>query len=303
MLQVGQKVRASRAADGPIPLNPFTAGVYIATMMATVCTLQEKGHPYSEICNEVSGGVRRWCAEGDAIGRAGGSAARGTGAVPSSLYRFHPSAASSPTHPTPPSVHTHTPVPQSIIETVLCSPPGVCPLQSIIEAVDSLNPYMHARGVAFMVDNCSYTARLGSRKWAPRFDYVLDQQVGGAGGVRVRGLVDVSVAGGVGGGVSGSDLDAWVSLLDALHTSPCGLLPPPAPPPAVQAYVAVDAGKAPSPETIQAFKSHPVHAALAACAAMRPSVDISVGGDNDSTGVGAGAARTEFSSVAASVAP
>lgn len=27
-----------------------------------------------------------------------------------------------------------------------------------------------------MVDNCSYTARLGSRKWAPRFDYVLQQQ-------------------------------------------------------------------------------------------------------------------------------
>jgi ketol-acid reductoisomerase len=44
------------------------------------------------------------------------------------------------------------------------------------QAVDSLNPYMHARGVAFMVDNCSYTARLGSRKWAPRFDYILDQQ-------------------------------------------------------------------------------------------------------------------------------
>ena len=44
------------------------------------------------------------------------------------------------------------------------------------QAVDSLNPYMHARGVAFMVDNCSYTARLGSRKWAPRFDYMLDQQ-------------------------------------------------------------------------------------------------------------------------------
>ena len=65
--------------------------------------------------------------------------------------------------------------------------------------------------------------------------------------------------------------------------------------------MAVDAGKAASPETIQAFKSHPVHSALAACAAMRPSVDISVGGDNDSTGVGAGAARTEFSSVAASV--
>lgn len=31
------------------------------------------------------------------------------------------------------------------------------------------------QGVAFMVDNCSITARLGSRKWAPRFDYILDQ--------------------------------------------------------------------------------------------------------------------------------
>ena len=92
------QVRAKRGEE--IPLNPFTAGVYVATMMATVKTLQENGHPWSEICNE-----------------------------------------------------------------------------SIIEAVDSLNPYMHARGVAFMVDNCSYTARLGARKWAPRFDYIFDQQV------------------------------------------------------------------------------------------------------------------------------
>ena len=48
--------------------------------------------------------------------------------------------------------------------------------ESIIEAVDSLLPYMHARGVAYMVDNCSTTARLGTRKWGPRFDYVLEQQ-------------------------------------------------------------------------------------------------------------------------------
>ena len=47
--------------------------------------------------------------------------------------------------------------------------------ESVIEAVDSLCPYMHYKGVAFMVDNCSTTARLGSRKWAPRFDYILDQ--------------------------------------------------------------------------------------------------------------------------------
>ena len=47
--------------------------------------------------------------------------------------------------------------------------------ESVIEAVDSLCPYMHYKGVAFMVDNCSTTARLGSRKWAPRFDYILEQ--------------------------------------------------------------------------------------------------------------------------------
>ena len=160
MWQVGAKVRAARV-EAAIPLNPFTAGVYVATMMATVEVLREKGHCYSEICNE-----------------------------------------------------------------------------SIIEAVDSLNPYMHARGVAFMVDNCSYTARLGSRKWAPRFDYILEQQ----------------------------------------------------------AYPAVDAGEPVKAELITKFLNDPVHGALATCSALRPSVDIAVGGDGDKTGVGAGAARVEFRS-------
>uniref|UniRef100_A0A061RVA1 Acetohydroxy-acid reductoisomerase n=1 Tax=Tetraselmis sp. GSL018 TaxID=582737 RepID=A0A061RVA1_9CHLO len=163
MWQVGKEVRAKRVEDD-IPLNPFTAGVYIANMMATLTCLKEKGHCYSEICNE-----------------------------------------------------------------------------SIIEAVDSLNPYMHARGVAFMVDNCSYTARLGSRKWAPRFHYVLQQQ----------------------------------------------------------AYTAVDAGAEEDEEVFNSFLNDPVHKAMEACAAMRPPVDISVGGDGDNTGIGAGAARTEFTSQAA----
>jgi ketol-acid reductoisomerase len=96
--RVGQKVRARRV-DENIPLDPFTAGVYIATMMAQIDILLANNHPYSEVANE-----------------------------------------------------------------------------SVIEAVDSLNPYMHARGVAYMVDNCSTTARLGSRKWAPRFDYALTQE-------------------------------------------------------------------------------------------------------------------------------
>jgi ketol-acid reductoisomerase len=98
MWQVGKEARASRV-ESEIPLSAFTAGVYIAAMMAQIDLLKEKGHAYSEIVNE-----------------------------------------------------------------------------SVIEAVDSLNPYMHYRGVSYMVDNCSTTARLGSRKWAPRFDYILTQQ-------------------------------------------------------------------------------------------------------------------------------
>ncbi|MBD97874.1 ketol-acid reductoisomerase [bacterium] len=48
--------------------------------------------------------------------------------------------------------------------------------ESIIESVDSLNPYLDYKGIAYMIDNCSTTARLGARKWAPRFDYAIAQQ-------------------------------------------------------------------------------------------------------------------------------
>ena len=98
MWVVGEGVRAKRVEDD-IPLNPTTAGVYCATMMAQIDVLLAAGHPYSEIVNE-----------------------------------------------------------------------------SVIECVDSLNPYMHFKGISHMIDNCSNTARLGARKWAPRFDYILKQQ-------------------------------------------------------------------------------------------------------------------------------
>jgi ketol-acid reductoisomerase len=140
MWQVGEKVRAARTGEA-IPIHPFTAGIYCATMMAQIDLLIEKGHCLSEVANE-----------------------------------------------------------------------------SVIEAVDSLNPYMHFKGVAFMVDNCSTTARLGSRKWAPRFDYNLSQQ----------------------------------------------------------ALVAYDQGKPADTGLIESFKSHKIHAALATCATLRPSVDISL---------------------------
>jgi len=47
----------------------------------------------------------------------------------------------------------------------------------LIELTDSLVPFMHSRGVANMVDNCSITARLGTRKWGPRFMKVLDAAI------------------------------------------------------------------------------------------------------------------------------
>jgi ketol-acid reductoisomerase len=96
MWQVARRPKSNRNAN----INPVTAGIYVATMMAQADLLREKGHSYSEIVNE-----------------------------------------------------------------------------SIIEAVDSLNPYMDHRDVAYMVDNCSTTARLGARKWAPRFDYAVTQVV------------------------------------------------------------------------------------------------------------------------------
>jgi ketol-acid reductoisomerase len=94
--RVGAEARKKRQE---LQVDPFTAGVYIATMMAQIDVLMDHGHPLSEVANE-----------------------------------------------------------------------------SVIECVDSLNPYMHARGVSYMIDNCSTTARLGARKWAPRFDYTLTQQ-------------------------------------------------------------------------------------------------------------------------------
>jgi ketol-acid reductoisomerase len=93
---VGRSLRSNRQSE----IDPVTAGVYVATMMAQTDILKAKGHPYSEIVNE-----------------------------------------------------------------------------SIIEAIDSLNPYMDFKDVAYMVDNCSTTARLGARKWAPRFDYAMTQSV------------------------------------------------------------------------------------------------------------------------------
>ncbi|NTW14791.1 MAG: ketol-acid reductoisomerase [Candidatus Moranbacteria bacterium] len=49
--------------------------------------------------------------------------------------------------------------------------------ESIIEAIKSLSPLMHAKGVGFMVDSCSPTARLGTRKRGPQFMTVIREEV------------------------------------------------------------------------------------------------------------------------------
>lgn len=91
--------------------------------------------------------------------------------------------------------------------------------ESIIEAIDSLNPYMAFKGVDYLVDNCSTTARLGSRKWAPRFDYLLTQQ-------------------------------AIPKIANKTTALPIASL------------------------VYQAFLDHKIHAILAKCCELRPSVDI-----------------------------
>ncbi|MFC9504117.1 ketol-acid reductoisomerase [Streptomyces sp. NPDC057002] len=97
MWSVSDRVRARRRTRD-LPVDPFTAGVFVATMTAQIDEFADRGHPWSEIVNE-----------------------------------------------------------------------------SVIEAVDSLLPYMHARDVAYMVDNCSRTARLGARRWGPRFQSAYEQ--------------------------------------------------------------------------------------------------------------------------------
>ncbi|MBC9725395.1 ketol-acid reductoisomerase [Streptomyces sp. TRM68367] len=138
MWSAGDAVRARRT-ERDLPVDPFTAGVLVATMTAQIDEFAERGHPWSEIVNE-----------------------------------------------------------------------------SVIEAVDSLLPYMHARDVAYMVDNCSRTARLGARRWGPRFQAAYEQIAFPA-----------------------ADRPADTALLTA-------------------------------------FETHPVHAALAAAAQLRPSVDIAM---------------------------
>jgi len=130
----------ARRGSRDLPIDPLTAGMFVATMAAQVDEFLRRGHPWSEIVNE-----------------------------------------------------------------------------TIIEAVDSLLPYMHARDVAYMVDNCSRTARLGTRRWGPRFQAAYEQ----------------------------------IALPRA----------------------AADSG---DPALVAGFTSHPVHAALATAAKLRPSVDISV---------------------------
>ncbi len=81
-----------------------------------------------------------------------------------------------PIHPTTAGVYIATMMAQADLLKEKGHPYSEIVNESIIEAVDSLNPYMHFKGVAHMIDNCSTTARLGARKWAPRFDYNLTQQ-------------------------------------------------------------------------------------------------------------------------------
>ena len=59
----------------------------------------------------------------------------------------------------------------------------------LLKPTDSLNPYMNNKGISYMIDNCSTTARLGARKWAPRLDYLYEQNMGRFQGLMVLILI------------------------------------------------------------------------------------------------------------------
>ena len=46
--------------------------------------------------------------------------------------------------------------------------------ESNIEATDSLNPYMITKGIDYMIENCSMTARIGARQWYKDFKNIVD---------------------------------------------------------------------------------------------------------------------------------
>ncbi|KAE9599915.1 putative ketol-acid reductoisomerase (NADP(+)) [Lupinus albus] len=145
MWKVGERVRSTRPAGDLGPLYPFTAGVFVALMMAQVLTLCQWDYvPSRQLPGLLTclSQLRHYFSI----------------FFPNKCYLYF--------------------LPNTFIEVLRKKGHSYSEIinESLIESVDSLNPFMHARGVSFMVDNCSTTARLGSRKWAPRFDYNLTQQ-------------------------------------------------------------------------------------------------------------------------------
>ncbi|CAI9754916.1 unnamed protein product [Fraxinus pennsylvanica] len=68
MWKVGEKVRAARPAGDLGPLYPFTAGCYVALMMAQIEILRKKGHSYSrDYQRESRLGSRKWAPRFDYI--------------------------------------------------------------------------------------------------------------------------------------------------------------------------------------------------------------------------------------------
>ena len=110
------------------------------------------------------------------------------------------------------------------------------------------------------------TARLGSRKWAPRFDYILDQLAYTA--------IDKGQYAGLPLSVGAGRQDR---LNPPIYTSSHLLLHPnPKPYPYSQTLAPFQStGVAVSPKLIEEFLANPVHDAITVCASLRPPVDIS----------------------------
>ena len=94
------------------------------------------------------------------------------------------------------------------------------------------------------VDNCSYTARLGSRKWAPRFDYIFDQQA------RHFTMQLLKAA----WGMCRAPCQCACQLTFRVLEHPLSQAVSP-----LQAYTAIDEGQQLDEEAFQQFQRDPVH--------------------------------------------
>ncbi|PNH08939.1 Ketol-acid reductoisomerase, chloroplastic, partial [Tetrabaena socialis] len=306
MWKVGQRVRATRV-ESEIPLNPFTAGVYVAVMMATVevgpgaAGGRGMGTNPTHGANGVDGNGDRWetfpgaadaadAADADAGGAAGGGGdadaaaadvckvllvtesgdEQSDGEAGPEHVDSEPEAAGK--HATQHDLPATTAAAATAAAECQAQHPGQGRRQGV--AAGAGQQQQQLQGLGHLDPAQAQQGQPGTAQPQPAQPQPQPQQEQPAAEQQQQQAVQGAEGAGRGGGGGGvrvplaqlARYQVWYEHNDAVVSH-------------------VDVARV---------------RALAVCSSMRPSVDISVGGESSSVGVGAGAARTEFRSTVAS---